>query len=144
MIEFAGGNTLSDPQVMRVDTFGTGSFMSFINFGGKFLGGGMSTGDQEDGVDLVSTDWSSVEIRFGNGLNQKAHRFTVPVGEGAGVPPEDYSYQDYVDVPIQAWDTDHNRQLMISGIRSAMVNSTSLNEASTMRFPEGNISSFTL
>ena len=114
MIEFAGGNTLSDPQVMRVDTFGTGSFMSFINFGGKFLGGGMSTGDQEDGVDLVSTDWSSVEIRFGNGLNQKAHRFTVPVGEGAGVPPEDYSYQDYVDVPIQAWDTDHNRQLMIS------------------------------
>jgi photosystem II stability/assembly factor-like uncharacterized protein len=114
MIDFLGGNTISEPQVMRADTFGTGKFMLFINFGGKFLGGGMSTGDEEDGVDLVSTDWSSVEVRFGNGLKQKAHRFTVPEGEGAGVPPEDYSYQDYVDIPFQAWDTDNNRQLMIS------------------------------
>ncbi|HJX70983.1 MAG TPA: T9SS type A sorting domain-containing protein, partial [Bacteroidales bacterium] len=70
--------------------------------------------DEEDGVELVSTDWSSVEIRFGNGLKQKAHRFTVPEGEGAGVPPEDYSYHDYIDIPFQAWDTDNNRQLMIS------------------------------
>lgn len=114
VIEFLGGNTISEPQVMRVDSFGTGRFMRFINFGGKFLGGGMSTGDEEDGVELVSTDWSSVEIRFGNGLRQKAHRFTVPEGEGAGVPPEDYSYHDYVEVPFQAWDTDNNRQLMIS------------------------------
>ena len=88
--------------------------MSFINFGGDYLGGGMSTGDAEDGVELVSTDWSSVEIRFGKGIKQKAHRFTVPVGEGSGVPPEDYTYRDYVDVPFQAWDTDHNRQLMVS------------------------------
>ncbi|MBN2215114.1 MAG: hypothetical protein JW723_12800 [Bacteroidales bacterium] len=114
MIDFLGGSSVSEPQVMKVDSFGTGSFMRFINFGGRFLGGGMSTGDEEDGVELVSTDWSSVEIRFGNGLKQKAHRFTVPEGEGAGVPPEDYSYRDYIDVPFQAWDTDNNRQLMIS------------------------------
>ena len=114
MIDFLGGNTISEPQVMRVDSFGTVRFMRFINFGGKFLGGGMSTGDEEDGVELVSTDWSSVEIRFGNGLKQKAHRFTVPEGEGAGVPPEDYSYHDYIEIPFQAWDTDNNRQLMIS------------------------------
>jgi photosystem II stability/assembly factor-like uncharacterized protein len=114
MIDFLGGNTVSEPQVMRADSFGTGRFMRFINFGGRFLGGGMSTGDEEDGVELVSTDWSSVEIRFGNGLKQKAHRFTVPEGEGAGVPPEDYSYHDYIEVPFQAWDTDNNRQLMIS------------------------------
>ena len=45
---------------------------------------------------------------------QKAHRFTVPEGEGAGVPPEDYAYMDYVDVPFEAWDIRNNRQLMIS------------------------------
>ncbi|HJX70670.1 MAG TPA: hypothetical protein VJ346_01925, partial [Bacteroidales bacterium] len=35
MIDFLGGNTVSEPQVMRVDSFGTGRFMRFINFGGK-------------------------------------------------------------------------------------------------------------
>ncbi len=113
-IEFKSGTSSSDPQVIRVDTVGTGGFMNFVNFGGSYLGGGMSTGDAEDGVELVSNDWSSVEIRFGEGIKQKAHRFTVPVGEGSGVPPEDYTYMDYVDVPFQAWDTDNNRQLMIS------------------------------
>ena len=54
MIDFLGGNTISEPQVMRVDTFGTGRFMRFINFGGKFLGGGMSTGDEEDGIPILS------------------------------------------------------------------------------------------
>lgn len=113
-IDFKSGTSSGEPQVMRVDTFETNRFMEFINFGGRFLGGGMSTGDDEDGVELVSSDWSSVEIRFGNGIKQKAHRFTVPVGEGSGVPPADYAYMDYVDVPFQAWDTDNNRQLMIS------------------------------
>lgn len=113
-IEFKSGTSSSDPQVLRVDTFNTSGFMQFINFGGTFLGGGMSTGDLEDGEELISSDWSSVEIRFGNGLKQKAHRFTVPVGQGAGVLPEDYTYMDYVDVPFQAWDMDNNRQLAIS------------------------------
>ncbi|MFO7657956.1 MAG: T9SS type A sorting domain-containing protein [Bacteroidales bacterium] len=113
-IEFKGGTSSSDPQVLRVDTFGTGSFLRFINFGGKYLGGGMSTGDDEDGVEILTTDWSTVEIRFGEGIKQKAHRFTVPAGEGSGVPPDEYTYMDYTDVPFQAWDIDKNRQLMIS------------------------------
>ncbi|NJK85599.1 MAG: hypothetical protein HC906_06190 [Bacteroidales bacterium] len=113
-IEFKSGISLSDPQVLRVDTLKTAGFMRFINFGGNFLGGGMSTGDLEDGEEIIAGDWSSVEVRFGPGIKQMAHRFTVPEGDGAGVPPEDYTYHDYVEVPFQAWDIDNNRQLSIS------------------------------
>ncbi|MCU0392306.1 MAG: T9SS type A sorting domain-containing protein, partial [Thermoflexibacter sp.] len=62
-----------------------------------------------------SLNVSTVEIRFGAGRKQKAHRFlTSPVGAGAGVPANRYTYQDYVDVPFEAWDIDKNRQLMVS------------------------------
>ncbi|UCH14841.1 MAG: T9SS type A sorting domain-containing protein [Bacteroidales bacterium] len=113
-IEFKSGLSTSEPQVMRVDTAGTAVFMRFVNFGGDYLGGGMATGDQEDGKELLSSDWVSAEIRFGPGRQQKAHRFTVPEGEGAGVPYEDYTYRDYINVPFEAWDTENNRQLMVS------------------------------
>jgi photosystem II stability/assembly factor-like uncharacterized protein len=113
-IEMLPGTSQSDPVVRRVDTSGTASFIDFVNFGGRYLGGGMSTGDLEDGTDILSSDWVSVEIRFGPGKQQKAHRFTVPEGDGAGVPPEDYAYMDYVNVPFEAWDTKNNRQLMVS------------------------------
>jgi hypothetical protein len=109
----------SEPQVIRVDTVGTGAFLSFINFGGTFLGGGFYTSeddedDELDPIDLNSADWSSVNLFFGPGRSQKAHRFTVPEGEGASVPKEDYAYNDYVEVPFEVWDTDNNRQLMVS------------------------------
>lgn len=109
----------SEPQVIRVDTVGTGAFLSFVNFGGTFLGGGFYTSeddedDELDPIDLNSADWSSVKIYFGPGRTQKAHRFTVPAGEGASVPKEDYTYNDYVDVPFEVWDIDNNRQLMVS------------------------------
>lgn len=112
-VEFFNQTRISDPQVLRVDTFGTGSFMHFVNFGGTFLGGGFATGLDED-AEVEEEDYVSVEIRFGEGYSQKAHRFTVPEGEGAGVPPEDYTYRDYIEVPFEAWDTEHNQQLMIS------------------------------
>ncbi len=115
-------NTLSEsePQVIRVDSLKTGSFLSFINFGGTFLGGGMQTGDNNNAVDLMVTDWTSVELRFGIGIHQKAHRFTIPDTSGtnqdggAGVLASSYEYSDYVDVPFQVWDTKNNIQLMAS------------------------------
>jgi photosystem II stability/assembly factor-like uncharacterized protein len=113
-IEIKSGLSTSDPQVIRVDTFGTAGYMSFAHFGGDYFDGGLATGDKEDGQEILSSDWVSVEIRFGPGRSQKAHRFTVPEGEGAGVPYEDYSYRDYIEVPFEVWDTDNNRQLMVS------------------------------
>lgn len=103
----------SDPEVLSADTAGTASFLDFINFGGFYLGGGMSTGLEED-ADVTSGDFVSVELRFGPGKKQKAHRFQVPEGEGPGVPRTDYTYHDYVDVPFEVWDVTNNRQLMVS------------------------------
>ncbi|MBN1597609.1 MAG: T9SS type A sorting domain-containing protein [Bacteroidales bacterium] len=112
-LEFQSSTSTGDPEVRRVDTIGTAPFLSFINFGGTYLGGGMSTG-VEEGADVEDNDYTSVEIRFGPGVTQKAYRFTVPEGEGPGVPPEDYTYHNYIDVPFQVWDTDNDRQLMVS------------------------------
>jgi photosystem II stability/assembly factor-like uncharacterized protein len=112
-LTFKSSTTLSDPQVIRVDTLGTGSFMAFVNFGGNYLRGALSTGLDEE-ADVQEEDYTSIEIRFGPGISQKAHRFTVPEGEGAGVPRSDFHYEDYISVPFQAWDVDHNKQLMVS------------------------------
>jgi photosystem II stability/assembly factor-like uncharacterized protein len=59
---------------------------------------------------------TSVEIRFGPGQTQLAHRFTVPAGATSGVPNASYTYRDYVNVPFTAWDISvvPNRQLMVS------------------------------
>ncbi len=56
----------------------------------------------------------SVELRFGAGKKQKAHRFLVPLGASSGVADANYTYQDYVDVDFEAWDITNNKQLMVS------------------------------
>jgi photosystem II stability/assembly factor-like uncharacterized protein len=113
MLEFDRFTYNGYPEVLRVDTVGTGSYMNFVGFGGSKFRGALATG-LDEGAEVEKDDFVTVELRFGNGISQKAHRFYVPEGEGAGVPPEDYMYQDYVDVPFQAWDLDNNRQLMVS------------------------------
>lgn len=85
----------------------------FVNFSGAYFGGRLDIGDG-----ITSDDFVDVEIRFGQ--NQKAHRFTVPANGGtngdggAGIAANDYTYQDYVDVPFQVWDVTNNRQLGVS------------------------------
>ncbi|MCY4160205.1 MAG: T9SS type A sorting domain-containing protein [Bacteroidetes bacterium] len=70
--------------------------------------------------DLDLEDMTSVEVRFGSGLTQMAHRYTVPPSGGdngdggSGIAFTEYIYEDYVEVPFQVWDTDNNRQLMVS------------------------------
>lgn len=81
------------------------SFLSLVNFGAAFAGGRLETGAAAD---------ASVEVRFGPGRSQKAHRFLVPEGATSGVPDASYSYQNYVDVPFEVWDITNNRQLMVS------------------------------
>ncbi len=66
----------------------------------------------DEGTDIEPSEFVSVEIRYG--LTQRAHRFTVPEGSTSGVPAEDYTYQDFVDVPFQVWDVDNNQQLAVS------------------------------
>ena len=104
----------SDPQVLRIDTSGTGAMLEFVSFGGRYFNGALAIGSDEQGEEIEDEDWCSVEIRIGNGFSQKAHRFIVPAGSGAGVPPEKYTYSGYIDVPFEVWDTDNNTQLMVS------------------------------
>lgn len=59
----------------------------------------------------------TVQLRFGTGKSQKAHRFFVPVGATSGVPANSYTYVDYSTVPFEAWDITNPaspRQLMVS------------------------------
>ncbi len=100
------------PGVLSVQQNGTFPFLSFVNWGGPFAGGGLGTGKDFYGtksapIGVLDVDYVSVEIRFGPGVSQMAHRFTT--GESF-----QYPYRDYVSVPFQVWDVTSNRQLMAS------------------------------
>lgn len=94
------GEETSDAQVTNVED-GV-DFMDLVNFSADANGGTISIGESAS---------ASVEIRFGSGIGQKAHRFTVNK-QAAGVPDAEYEFQDYVDVPFEVWDIDNNVQLM--------------------------------
>jgi len=113
-VDFSDPGTLEtlDPEVYRIDQIDIESFMYFQTFSNANYGGILVIGNSDDNQ-VTSDDFSSVEIRFGTGLSQKAHRFTVG-GVGSGVPDNDYIYEDMVDIPFQAWDITNNRQLMVS------------------------------
>ena len=102
--ENATGESVRD--FVGVDQEGTQEFLSFVTF---------NNGTHFNNSFLIanSRNTPNMEIRFG-GLSQKAHRFYVPEGANAGVPDNQYEYQDYIDVPFEVWDTDTNQQLMIS------------------------------
>ncbi len=104
-----------EPTVLGVDIGETDLFMDFVNFdSGVFFESKLAVGDIPD------SEFVSIEWRFGQGLSQMAHRFQVPADGGtnsdggAGVPDEDYTYEDYVEVPFEVWDIDNNKQLMVS------------------------------
>ena len=102
----------------------TANFIDFVSFRGSGAQGRVEIGyldsEENDIQDITVDDVQSVEVRFGPGLSQKAHRFTVQPGGGtngdggAGIFLPEYIYEDYVEVPFEVWDTDNNRQLMIS------------------------------
>ena len=89
-------------------------YIDFQEFGGKYYEGRLDTGP------VPNDRWVDVTINFGDQYSQKAHRFTVPEtagsngDDGAGVPDSEYLYQDYVEVPFEVWDTENDRQLMVS------------------------------
>ncbi|MCG8605797.1 hypothetical protein MJD09_12470, partial [bacterium] len=107
-MEVLPGLDSSEAEPTGVDLENTSTFLTFIDFGGELAGGGIAIGTAE------LDEFSTVEIRFGVGKKQMAHRFTVPPGATSGVPDSDYTYQDYVEVPFEFWDVDNNRRLMVS------------------------------
>jgi photosystem II stability/assembly factor-like uncharacterized protein len=109
-LKFNGSTATSAPLVKNCYPVNT-DFLTFVNFSGNYMGGGMSS---KEGKNVLPEDWVSVEIRFGPGLTQKAHRFTVPDSATSGVPAANFTYVDYVNVPFQVWDVTNNKQLMVS------------------------------
>jgi len=90
----------------------TDSFMTLLPWGGH-NDSGIGTGlqfttsvDLPSPFDLNDADYTSVEVRFGPNISQKAHAFSF---DG-----QQTSYSEYVDVPFEVWDTDNNKQLMVS------------------------------
>ena len=78
---------------------------SFVPGGLPFENGGVGTGNDYWKTNLLlSSDLYNVELRFGPGKGQKAARFINTTMD----------YQNYVDVPFEAWDISSNRQLMVS------------------------------
>ena len=96
-------------------------FMSFLRVRGAVLHSGIVVLgiNQSDVTNVEEEDYVSIDFRFGQGT-QKAHAFTVAKdggtnGDGgAGIGYADYMYSGYVEVPFQVWDTDNDRQLMVS------------------------------
>jgi len=95
-----------------IDQENTSQFLSFINFGATHLGGGLRIGTQEEESTIRPSQMVSVEVRFGGGISQMAHRFVPP--DQSGVELSDYPYKDYVEVPFEVWDITNNRQLHVS------------------------------
>lgn len=96
-----GSTSINNYTLEAVNT----SFLTLVNFSASFGGGTLEVGSFAN---------ASVEVRFGSGKTQKAHRFLVPAGATSGVPDVSYSYADYVDVPFEVWDVTNNKQLMVS------------------------------
>ncbi len=105
-IKLTQGGTGTTVGSYTMEEFNTASFINLVNFGGDAYQGKLDLG--------AAANKTSVEIRFGPGKSQKAHRFLVPDGSTSGVPDANYLYQDYVVVPFEVWDISSNRQLMIS------------------------------
>ena len=62
-----------------------------------------------------------VEVRFGAGKTQKAHRHLFTASPFV-------TYEDYVDVPFEVWDVTNDRQLMVSFLDDDENGSWSINE----------------
>lgn len=100
------GSSTTTVASYSAEEINTEDFLSLVNFSATHYNGRLDVGGSAAGI--------SVEVRFGPGKIQKAHRFLVPQGATSEIDADDYTYQNYVDVPFQVWDITNNRQLMAS------------------------------
>lgn len=105
-VKLTEGGTGTAVGSYTMEEFNTSSFINLVNFSGDAYQGKLDLGS--------AANKTNVEIRFGPGKSQKAHRFKVPTGSTSGVPDANYTFQDYVPIPFEVWDITTNRQLMVS------------------------------
>ncbi len=115
-----GSGTVESKVLSNLQLVDRSLFLALLFFDGNFRGV-LRTGDTVDEVlDVTPDDFVAIEIRFGPGRSQKAHRYTVsgtgnnPVANGLDLPFAEYEDQDHADGSFEVWDIDNNRQLMVS------------------------------
>ncbi len=108
--EIIAGSDTTIIQKPVIEFENTKSYFSLLYFAGEFYNGILGAGT------VPLEECTSVELSFGSGKSQKAHRFTVPSGKLTDIdaPAENFVYQDYVNVPFEVWDINNNVQLMVS------------------------------
>jgi len=116
------GEILNDTRFINLyNPFGEEAVLTIADFYTDFLG----LPEPE-----ITEDLLPIEIRFGSGISQKAHRHFVDDGD------IENTYLDYVEVPFQVWDVLSDRQLMVS-FNDADNNGTwSINEVGEDLAPE--------
>jgi len=97
------GTVLGISDVQTGGDFDSAFVPSYVGL--SFLDGAVGTGNNYWTEIVFNTEnLVDVELRTGSGVHQMAHRFL----------PTSYAYQDYVDIPFEAWDVTNNKQLAIS------------------------------
>ena len=86
-------------------------YLAFANLG--TLGEGVIKGPEAATffgleTNLNDDEFSDIEVLFGPGIKQRVHRFNFTANES--------TYQEFIEMPIEAWDVERNRQLSISFI----------------------------
>ena len=113
-VVYVGGVNLFRIEVKQESSTGTSwameqdktdTFMELISYANA-TNGNFDVGAYAEG--------NTVELVFGEGRKQMAHRFLVPEGATSGVPDGNYTYAGYTEVPFEVWDVTRNKQLMVS------------------------------
>jgi len=97
--------TTSDTGIISVDYENTSSFLNINTSNFKGVRSGLGTNGK---IKISVEEHSNVEIRFGPGKSQMAHRFAPEL------PSRRVLYRDYSKVPFEAWDIDNEKQLTVS------------------------------
>jgi len=132
------GSTSSTNVIKGIDEESSGSFLDFYDWDGSYQNTGIGKGTDffnfapftAPMFQLTDNDYATVELQFGQGKSQMAHRFVRSSSTG------NYEYKNYVSVPFVAWDKTNNRQITISfrdGLDNGVFDLVVLNNANIAR-----------
>jgi len=94
-------------KVKKIEKTNINSFMDFLDSGLPYENGGIGTAEDLWQEELLTDkEYATIEIRFGSGREQKAHRFYQ---QG-----DNFTYKDYVNVPFEVNDLTNLKQLSVS------------------------------
>ncbi|TRX71126.1 T9SS type A sorting domain-containing protein [Carboxylicivirga sp. M1479] len=114
---FVGGLNLHEVTLGASSSGTPSSVYDFKNNGADFLAWKSMQGQYQAGAIKVESDnstlYTDVEISFGTGVSQMAHRFTT-TSDLVNPTATLFTYEDYVSVPFKVVDKATGLQMMVS------------------------------